>query len=224
MARECPPVWALVPVRQLGDAKSRLSPVLSPTARATLQRGMLADVLAVLAHARAVAGTAVVSADPEVATIGRTYGTYIIDEGQPAGLNAAVAGATEALANRGIPCIIVLPADVPLACSAEIDQAVELARSIDARVVVPDRRADGTNAFVFNTADPPAFAYGPGSLQRHLGDARRRPARLLALSSLALDVDLPSDLSAFIKSVGLDRAPHTRAALAEFSAAFEELP
>jgi 2-phospho-L-lactate/phosphoenolpyruvate guanylyltransferase len=224
MTHERPLAWALVPVRRLGDAKSRLSPVLSPAGRANLQRGMLSDVLAALAHTRAVANTAVVSADPEVAQIARTHGAHIFDEAEPGGLNAAVAAATEALASRGIPLVIVLPADVPLADPVEIDQAIELARSIDARVVVPDRRSEGTNAFVFSTADPPAFAYGPGSLRRHLNDARRRPARLLALSSLALDIDLPSDLSAFIKSVGLDRAPHTRAALADCSAAVEELP
>lgn len=223
MTSESALAWALVPVRRLGDAKSRLSPVLSPQARAHLQRGMLADVLAALAQTRRTVNTALVSADPEVAEIGRLHGAEIIEEARSRGLNAAVTCASEALTRRGSSLFIVLPADVPLADPAEIDQAISLACSIDATVVVPDRRADGTNGLVFHATAPPDFAYGPGSLQRHLSGTGKRPVRQLSLPSLALDIDLPDDLLAFVNAVGTDRAPHTRAALARCPLTFEEL-
>ena len=51
-------IWALVPVKDLRDAKQRLADVLDADERRALFRAMLEDVLAVLAACRSLAGVA----------------------------------------------------------------------------------------------------------------------------------------------------------------------
>ena len=52
------PLWAVVPVKNLQDAKQRLASVLSAGERLELFRAMLEDVLSALSECRGLAGVA----------------------------------------------------------------------------------------------------------------------------------------------------------------------
>ena len=57
-------VWAVVPVKETGQAKERLAPLLPPPMRRQLVLAMLEDVMAALAGAAGLAGVSLVTADP----------------------------------------------------------------------------------------------------------------------------------------------------------------
>jgi hypothetical protein len=57
-------VWAVVPVKELADAKQRLSSCLSPEERRALATIMLEDVLDALSAVKQLAGIIVVTVDP----------------------------------------------------------------------------------------------------------------------------------------------------------------
>jgi 2-phospho-L-lactate guanylyltransferase len=63
--------------------------------------------------------------------------------------------------------------------------------------LVPDRREDGTNVVGVPVDHDFVFSYGPGSLARHVAEARRLglALRIVRTSGLSWDVDLPTDLA-----------------------------
>ena len=59
------PLWVVVPVNNLEDAKQRLASVLSAGERHELCRAMLEDVLSALSQSRGLAGVMLVTRDRE---------------------------------------------------------------------------------------------------------------------------------------------------------------
>ncbi|MBJ3776618.1 2-phospho-L-lactate guanylyltransferase [Acuticoccus mangrovi] len=188
------PAHALVPVKRLAAAKSRLAPALSPRDRASLQRHMLRHVLAELLAMPELAGVRVISPDPEVHAIAATAGATTQWETPPGGLNEAVREGVAALAAAGARWAMVVPADLPDLDAAEAAEALALARRTGSPVVVPDLARTGTNALVVRAARPPAFQFGEESFARHLAIPGAVPC---PLASFARDLDRPADLSAF---------------------------
>lgn len=223
------PCWAIVPVKRLTGAKSRLSPSLDPAARQALQRAMLCDVLDALAQVPGLTGTLVVSTDAEVGRIARARGAVALsDPLRDSSMNAAVAAGLRHAVDRGARMAAVIPADTPALAPAEVSQAIAATRAAGAVHVVPDWQAEGTNALFLPwpgsgpaTSDTAAgtgrdggFAlhrFGPGSFARHLSVAWPGPAPVgLPLASLALDVDRPDDIARVLAAAGPGRARHTR--------------
>jgi 2-phospho-L-lactate guanylyltransferase len=181
------PAEVLVPVKAFHLAKARLAAVLDPDQRVALARSMAAQVLL----AAAPLPVRVVCDDETVAEWARAHGAEV--EWTPGlGLNGAVQEASRRLAARGVARVVVAHADLPFA-----ERLAELAVAApDEAVVVSDRREAGTNVLSVPTDAGFVFAYGAGSLQRHLAEAERRGLRVRRASSVALgwDVDEPGDL------------------------------
>lgn len=188
-------ITAVVPMKPLAFAKQRLSGVLSGSDRLKLVRTMLGDVLASLRDCREVARTFVVTADAGIAEYAARYGAEHIAEGKPAGLNGAIATAARALEARGVETMLVLPGDVPLVTSHEIDKLTSLARPRSVSIV-PDHDRDGTNALLLSPPVMIAPAFGPGSCERHMKAARAAGLEPVAceLDGLGRDIDAPEDL------------------------------
>lgn len=206
--------WALVPVKQLTEAKSRLAPFLSAAQREDLQCAMLADVLAALTRSIALEGVMVVTRDAAMAAFARERGAVIVDEPDGcAGLNVAVNAGIARLAERGAARALVVPADVPLVEVADIDRIVNLSRQLQLTLVVPSHDLGGTNGLLVHLNAPPEIAFGPDSFHRHLYSKRGRLPMGMAVDSFAWDVDTPSDLAALTTKLrGQDGlAPHTAA-------------
>lgn len=185
-------VVAVVPVRMLGEGKSRLAEILSPARRAALVQSMLRRVLAALLGARRIDRIVVVTPDRQLAVPGAIE--VLHDAG--IGLNAAVERAMRHLATDfRVEGILVLAADAPQVTSAEIDRLVERATTRDV-IVVPDRREEGTNALWLRLPTSFVPRYGAASARAHLAEAARLGLRVerLAVPGLSHDVDLPDDL------------------------------
>ena len=195
---------ALVPLRALDGAKSRLGEVLDPEERHDLVVRLLERTVAAAMAAPAVDEVIVVSQDPEVRALAAALGARSIAQAG-AGLNAALDEARADAVSRGAESVLVLPADLPRVDGPAVE-AIAAAAGIDTRVVVlvPDRLGRGTNALLLRPADVITFAFGGDSRAAHAGAAEAAGVRFVELESpLALDLDTPDDL---LRIEALDRA------------------
>ena len=181
---------ALVPVKRRDAAKLRLAARLSPTERLALSRAMLAAVVEALAGSAPVGEVVFVSSERD--TIPERH-RVLPDPG--GGLNAALESARALIAAEGADEILVLPADLPLVTSSDVDAIIARGRAAGF-AMAGDRAGTGTNALFLPTLAPIAFRFGIDSLARHLAEAQRAgfPGVVVDLPGLAFDVDTPEDL------------------------------
>lgn len=193
-------IWAIVPAKPWNLAKSRLEPVLNRSQRAALAMAMLRHVLDVLTASAALRGVLVVSRDPRALAEAREYGVQTVLESGAPELNAALERAAHVTRSLGATSTLVLPADLPLLTTEDLDTLVSLGCSGERCVVLsPDRHEDGTNALMMCPPGLIRFAYGPGSFQAHLALAREAGADVHVWRSprLAQDIDTPEDLALY---------------------------
>lgn len=189
-------LWAIVPIKPLGRAKSRLSSVLSREERTTLSRDMMVHLLDVLGEVPGIERTLVVSRDTQALALAREHGARTVAEWGTPDLNPALVRATIVAKQYGVSGVLVLPADLPLISPQDVETLISKADQPPVVVIAPDRHRNGTNALL---AMPPGlieYDFGPDSFQRHLDRAEQAGVRVevCELPSLGLDVDIPEDL------------------------------
>ena len=188
-------LWAIIPVKPLKHAKSRLSTVLLPEERYQLAQAMFRHVLSVVMQARSVAGALVISRDTKALAIGRELGAKTLQESAESNLNPALLRATMVLISWRADAVLVLPADLPFINDVDIAQLVRLStdRSI---VIATDSEQDGTNALLVRPPGAIGYAYGAGSYARHIETAERKDIAVQRYESprTRLDIDVPADL------------------------------
>lgn len=189
-------VWAVVPVKPLGQGKSRLRNVLTSSERQDLGREMMVRTLVVLASTPGIAQTLVVSTDAEVLALAGHQRAQALLEGSPRNLNRALTRATQAATQGGASAVLVLPADLPLLEREQVERLLALAGEPPVVVIAPDRKRQGTNALLCSPPGLIKYAFGRDSYARHQARARRASARLeiCVLPELELDLDSPEDL------------------------------
>ena len=197
-------MWAVIPVKDLANAKQRLAEDLGPAERRRLFRCMFEDVLAAASKTRGLAGIVVVTRDGGAAEIARGHGARVLSEEQNRGQSAAVGHAAAALAGEGVAGILTLPGDVPLATKEEIEAVLVAhggARGAAAVTIVPARDGRGSNCMALTPPDAIPFRFGDDSFLPHLDEARRCgiAARILELPGLGLDIDTPADLRELLR-------------------------
>lgn len=202
--------WAVVPVKDPRQGKSRLAGVLDPAARAALVRRMAARTVRALLDASEVAGVVVVTpvpdvvpADPRVvvlaepvpADVARPDGTAATSVAAAAALDAAVAAGVGHVRGRapGAHVAVVL-GDLPLLQPAEVDGLLRRAVR-EPRAHVPDQAGTGTTVLTATWPHRPRPRFGPGSSARHAA-AGHVALALPASSGARRDVDASEDLTA----------------------------
>lgn len=195
---------ALVPVRVLEHAKTRLGSVLDAEERAALAAGLVARTLDALVAARGAGDLeriVVASADPAALARARAIGASPIPVGGR-DLVADLRVAREVAIVDGATAVLVVPIDLAHVSAAAIGDVIaagHAARDPDAPLVVlvPDHAGAGTNALLVSPPRAIDFAFGPGSRGRHTEAARAAGAVLVEVAGpLALDLDTPDDLAA----------------------------
>lgn len=198
--------WALVPIRGLESAKTRLGEDLDPEERLYLVTALLRRTLVATRDARRIAGTIVVTMDPDAAGIAQELRAIGLVERAP-GLNEAIAAARSVAVARGATAILVLPADLPSVTPAAIDDVLVAAGSGAVWgplvAIVPDRHGLGTNALLVSPPGAIEPAFGEDSRRTHARRAAAAGARFLELEGpLALDLDTPADLADAEAAIG----------------------
>ena len=117
-------VYAVVAVKGLDASKKRLSSVLSPQERTQLTLAMLEDVLNAL-QTSTIDKIVIVSNDFTLRDFASKFNAIHLVQ-KISGLNSAVEEATEWCMQKGAEAVLVLPADIPLMSSEDVDTIVEL--------------------------------------------------------------------------------------------------
>ncbi|MBZ0274822.1 MAG: NTP transferase domain-containing protein, partial [Anaerolineae bacterium] len=113
-------IWAIIPVKPLNRAKSRLAQVLSPQEREQLAELMLRHVLGVVRNVPQIMGTLVISRDSRALAIAREFGARTVQESGAPELNNALMRATQVVARWKSEAVLILPADLPLIAEEDI--------------------------------------------------------------------------------------------------------
>jgi 2-phospho-L-lactate guanylyltransferase len=189
-------IHALVPVKALQRAKSRLSGVLAPAERQALVVEMLERVLCTLTTSSGsgydgrLAAIWVVASDSTILARAAALGARPLRD-RAVGLNTALNQARAAAVSAGARGLLVVPADVPLISSADV-RALMTALQTGADVMLAgDAPGQGTNALALRLPSALRFRFGVDSFARHRAEAERAGLQLNVYTSptLALDVD-----------------------------------
>lgn len=205
-------MWAIVPVKPLDRAKSRLSGVLTREERFNLSRELLLNTLRVLQEIPEVERTLVVSRDAHALALAREHGARTVTERGTPQLNRALVRATVLAKGYKVGGVLVLPADLPLVTPDDIRRLVGMAKEPPVVVIAPDRHRTGTNALLCAPPGLIEYDFGPDSFPRHQARARQAGARLVLcdLPSLGLDLDVPEDLDLLRAAGSAPRPPDPR--------------
>ncbi len=197
---------ALIPVKRLEQSKSRLLPELADAARQALTLAMLEDLIEALARSGCIDRIVVTTPDPQVARRAEAAGAEVLIRPEP-GLNAALEDAAQRLAPAPDEALLIVLGDVAGALPEDLRQLVCAAGSLPATragIWLAPSADGGTSALLLRPARAIPFCFGPASAARHREAARAANVAYheLALASLAIDLDQPEDLAAFLASPG----------------------
>jgi len=200
-------VFAVIPVKMLQDSKTRLSEVLKPQERQSLTLAMLEDILSAVTSSSGVDRTAVVSPDSKAQEFAESFGAaYLLEKEQ--GLNHAVEQATLWCMQNNARSVLVLPADIPLITSSDVNRMISLCSSEECIAIAPSRNG-GTNALLQKPPNLITPFFGPESFKRHLAEASSRGimTRVYRAQNVSLDIDSPEDLESLLR-IGGQTASH----------------
>ncbi len=192
---------ALIPVKSLSSAKSRLASYLSQSQREVLVLDMLHHLLNVLLDSELFEQVSVVSADVRVLEHVHLWGAQPLMEEQH-GHNPALHAAALRIQTVAAPpagplaeALLIISADLPLLTIQEIRCLLE--QSAQHQVVLaPARDGTGTNAILVRPPLIVPYVFGPNSLQRYLEAASQKHLshKIYYSTGLALDIDTIDDL------------------------------
>jgi 2-phospho-L-lactate/phosphoenolpyruvate guanylyltransferase len=188
----------LLPVKDLHNAKKRLTGMLTPEERFALAGAMLADTMCAVRGVRCAERVFVVTNYEPAMQLAEENRWEILREEQQISESHSVDTASKLCEEKGVTGLLRLPLDLPLIQSNDIDELLTVECSSPALVIVPSRDGTGTNAML---RTPPTFFpshFGNGSFAKHLAEAESVHAQVIVRrnSRLEMDVDDEADLRA----------------------------
>jgi 2-phospho-L-lactate guanylyltransferase len=189
-------IHALIPVKGLASAKSRLTPPFSNDERAALTLAMLRHVVAAAQASGVLDRITVISPDTAVLDVAEALGVVALRQ-RTTGLNPALDEARADAVLHGAEAVLALHADLPRLDPADIVAIVaSLPPPPPAVILAPDYTGSGTNALLIAPPDAFPFLFGPDSFARHLAAVERLnlPYAIASAPGIAGDVDTPDDV------------------------------
>lgn len=198
-------IWTIVPVKPLRRGKSRLSSVLDDESREALNHCLLENTLETLKSIPMIEEVLVISRDPHALALARSLQAKTIQESGAPELNQALERATLFAKRFAVHAILIIPADLPLINTLDIEAMLAVANNPPVVAIAPDRHRRGTNAMLVSPPGMFRYRYGENSFQEHVALALKSGAHLEIFErpGLALDLDLPEDLDLLSTQVKL---------------------
>lgn len=184
-------MWsAVVPVKRLSEAKSRLRGALTGVPHARLALAIAVDTVTAVLACPEVARVFVVTDDASVRAAVAGPRTRVVPDRAGLGLNAAFSRGAQVARRAGARRVVALTGDLPALRATELSDALRAA-AVHARCFLPDTEGTGTTLLAVQHGGlEPRF--GPDSAERHAGSgAVRLPGDW---PSLRRDVDTAQDL------------------------------
>src|SRR5882762_6150317 len=188
----------LLPVKNLRQAKQRLSPFLNADERFGLAQAMLADTVRAIREVSQAEKIFVVTNYIPAMEAAEQNGWELLREDRQISESFSVDYASMQCAKRGVTALLRLPLDVPLVHSSDIDELLAVECAAPSLVIVPSR--DGTITKAILRTPPTLFPshFGSGSFAKHCTEAQHADAQILIRRNarLEMDVDDEADLRA----------------------------
>ena len=196
---------AVVPVKEVAQAKQRLAGMLSASQREQLALAMFEDLL--MALASELSDILVVTVDPAAIALASRFGARVTPEGARDGHTGAVTTAARRLVAEQRD-LLAIPADIPLVQAADIRHLIAAHGDAPAFTIVPARDELGSNAILMSPADAVPLRFGDNSYFPHLAAARAQgiAPRVVRLPRIELDIDHPDDLALFQRTPSQTRS------------------
>jgi 2-phospho-L-lactate guanylyltransferase len=210
-------IWAVIPVKEFGGAKHRLSPLLSPEQRRLLAETMLTDVLDAVAGATRLAGVVLITLEPIARAMAQRIGARVETEGARDGHTGSVTAGLRILAREGRGGFMTMPGDIPAVCAAEIDAVLAAHKPAPSFTISPAHDDLGSNAVICSPPDSVPLRFGENSYFPHLDAARAQGIEptILRQPGIAMDIDHPVDLEMFLR-LPQSQGTRTRTLLGQF--------
>jgi len=203
--------YAIIPVSRFSQAKTRLSPTLTPLERENLLKSMLKDVINTIKGS--VDKVVVISSDKDVLNFVNELNVVCLKEEGKTDLNGALMQAVS-WCSKHADQVLIIPSDIPLIRKSQAQEMVELADKWP--VIIAPAKGGGTNALLIPTKGV-KMKFGDCSFFQHLKEAENSGLRLYIYDSfyLSLDVNTAEDLGEimihgsgtetrkFLKNIGL---------------------
>jgi len=189
----------VIPVKSLINSKKRLNSFLTPEQRKELVITLLKGVLTAATNSKLTHCNLLVTSDSEIVKTTQQWQLphleYLI-EPEEKGINQAVQLAIKWCLSKEITSILIIPADLPLVKSKDIDEIIESGQKNSSVIIIPSQRKDGTNAFYQQPPNLVAVWYGDDSFHQNLDLLVKQQVPYIILEHLgfALDIDLKEDL------------------------------
>ena len=192
-------IAALIPMKDPILSKQRLSGLLNPEERYGLALAMFHDVIVAVRGASNVDRVVVYGSGGQIAEMARGVGCEFLEDPANEGETQAVARATEILSPH-FDGLLVIPADVPLVRSEDVDILVNESRMNPGVTLCPSRDRLGTNGVLRRPGGVMPLTFGSNSFYPHRALAHRLglPCMIVALPRLGLDIDRPEDVATFL--------------------------
>ena len=190
--------FAIIPVKPLRRAKSRLARTLKAPTRAALVRSIFSRTLDVIAQVPRLDGGIVVSRDLTILELARQRKATALMESD-SGLNPAITQAAHWAAQHHARSVIVIPVDLPLITADDLNNLLDLALEPRVMIIAPDRHGAGTNVLLVRPPEAIRFSYGTASFHIHRRQAQEHNLAVHEYYSptTAFDIDLPDDLARY---------------------------
>lgn len=194
-------VWAIVPVKPLNRARSRLAATLPAEFRENFAIAMLRHTITTLVDSRAVSGILAISRDNRALVVARKHGARTVQESGTPELNLALERASRMIASWNAKAALILPSDLPLLLADDVRALVDLGRFHQSAVIVPDRHEKGTNGLLLRPPGLMSLQFGEDSYQRHrqAAEAAGADVHVFQTERLMLDTDTPEDVLLYLK-------------------------
>jgi 2-phospho-L-lactate guanylyltransferase len=201
-------IWAIVPVKPLAHGKSRLSSVLNSDERMSLNIRLLKKTLQTISHVPEIEKTLIVTNDPKVVEITKSFRFDVCVEENVCGMNRALDRGIGILRKNQVQSAIILPSDLPFVTAREIQVIIKMGVESNAMVIAPDRKKIGTNAIFYHSLERVEFEFGPMSYEKHVKRAKENGVTVCVFESdtFGLDIDLPEDLQLYHSRMTADVA------------------
>ena len=189
--------WAVVPMKPLEEAKSRLAAILTPVEKRNLVLSLFTHTIVQLQECDKFEGIAVITADPVIAALAEKMNIHVISEARPSDLNTSLNEALPFLKDNKLNGMMILPGDLPYLNARVLSDMVSEIEPHHTMMISPDHLLKGTNALYINPIDNLPFSYGENSFTRHIEFARQMHynVKIYLSDNIKVDIDSPEDFN-----------------------------
>jgi len=189
-------IAAVIPMKSLHSAKSRLSNILTAQQRKNLAMYLLDATIKEIKKSCIISEIIIVSNDKAVKNYSCLNNLKFIKDSEE-GVNKAVILADNYCIDNRINANIVIPHDLPFISAKEIDKICTMSNKYHKCIIIcPSKRFDGTNILFRKPPDVIKTHYDDNSYMNHLKEAYKFkiPIESLDIVKLRFDLDTKEDL------------------------------